>query len=95
MVWQPSFRSAVCVLGAPYPSLSRFSRQSVSGSWCWYRCTSTRKFDTLDTKIERKFDTLDRKIDDLSAFLRDTVLEFKGEIGELRGAVRPHPPAQD
>ena len=49
----------------------------------------------LDTKIERKFDTLDRKIDDLNAFLRDTVLEFKGEIGELRGAVRPRPPAQD
>ena len=54
-----------------------------------------RKFDALDNKFERKFDTLDRKIDDLNAFLRDTVLEFKGEIGELRGAVRTHPPAQD
>ena len=53
------------------------------------------KFDTLDSKIENKFDTLDRKMDDLSAFLRDTVLEFKGEIGELRGAVRPHTPVQD
>ena len=54
-----------------------------------------RKFDTLDSKIERKFDALDREINDLSAFLRDTVLEFKGEIGELRGAVRTHTPAQD
>ena len=49
----------------------------------------------LDSKIERKFDTLDRKIDDLNAFLRDTLLEFKGEIGELRGAVRTHTPSQD
>ena len=47
----------------------------------------------LDSKIERKFDTLDRKIDDLNAFLRDTLLEFKGEIGELRGAVRNHTPS--
>ena len=47
-----------------------------------------RKFDTLDSKIERKFDALDREINDLSAFLRDTVLEFKGKLGELRGAVR-------
>ena len=63
----------------------------------WWRLDSKieRKFDTLDRKIERKFDTLDRKIDDLNAFLRDTVLEFKGEIGELRGAVRTHTPAQD
>ena len=63
----------------------------------WWRLDTKieRKFDTLDTKMERKFDTLDRKIDDLNAFLRDTVLEFKGEIGELRGAVRTHPPAQD
>ena len=63
----------------------------------WWRLDSKieRKFDTLDSKIERKFDTLDRKIDDLNAFLRDTVLEFKGEIGELRGAVRTHPPSQD
>lgn len=38
---------------------------------------------------------LDRKIDDLNAFLRDTLLEFKGEIGELRGAVRNHTPSQD
>ena len=53
------------------------------------------KFNTLDSKIENKFNTLDRKMDDLSAFLRDTVLEFKGEIGELRGAVRPHTPVQD
>jgi len=53
------------------------------------------KFSTLDTKIENKFDTLDRKLDDLSAFLRDTVLEFKGEIGELRGAARTHTPVQD
>lgn len=49
----------------------------------------------LDSKIECKFDTLDRKIDDLNAFLRDTLLEFKGEIGELRGAVRNHTPSQD
>ena len=63
----------------------------------WWRLDSKmeRKFDTLDSKMERKFDTLDRKIDDLNAFLRDTLLEFKGEMGELRGAVRTHTPAQD
>ena len=49
----------------------------------------------LDSKIERKFDTLDRKIDDLNAFLRDILLEFKGEIGELRGAVCTHTCSQD
>ena len=62
----------------------------------WWRLDSKieRTFDTLDSKIERKFDTLDRKIDDLNAFLRDTVLGFKGESGEVRGAVRPHIPSQ-
>ena len=63
----------------------------------WWRLDSKmeRKFDTLDSKMERKFDTLDRKIDDLNAFLRDTLLEFKGEMGELRGAVRPRTSSQD
>ena len=49
----------------------------------------------LDRKMERTCDTRDRKIDDLNAFLRDPVLEFTGESGELRGAVRPHPFSQD
>ena len=49
----------------------------------------------LDRKIERTFDTLDSKSDALNAFLRDTVLGFKGESGEVRGAVRTHPPSQD
>ena len=47
----------------------------------------------LDRKIARTFDTLDRTIDELTAFLRDPVLGFKGESGELRGAVRP--PSRD
>lgn len=49
----------------------------------------------LDSKMERKFDTLDRKIDDLNAFLRDTLLEFKGEIGELKGTAHTHTSPQD
>ena len=49
----------------------------------------------LDSKIARTCDTLDRTIDDLTAFLRDPVLEFTGESGAWRGAVRPHPPSQD
>ena len=48
-----------------------------------------------DSKSERTCDTLARKIDDLTAFLRDPVLEFMGESGELRGAGRPHPPSRD
>ena len=63
----------------------------------WWRLDSKmeRKFDTLDSKIERKFDTLDRRIDDLNAFLRDTLLELKGEIGELKGTAHTHTPLQD
>ncbi len=57
-------------------------------AWSWARWW-------LDSKIERTCDTRDRKIDDLNAVLRDTVLEFKGEIGELRGTVRPPTPSQD
>ena len=53
------------------------------------------KFDTLETKFDRKFDTLDSKIDTLNAFLRDTLLEFKSEIGELKGVARTPAPAQD
>ena len=49
----------------------------------------------LDRKMEHTCDTLDSKSDALSAFLRDPVLEFTGESGEVRGAVRPHPPSQD
>ena len=49
----------------------------------------------LDSKLERKFDTLDSKIDTLNAFLRDTLLEFKSEIGELKGVARTPAPAQD
>ena len=54
-----------------------------------------RQFDTLETKFDRKFDTLDSKIDTLNAFLRDTLLEFKSEIGELKGVARTPAPAQD
>ena len=53
------------------------------------------KFDTLETKFDRKFDTLDSKIDTLNAFLRDTLLAFKSEIGELKGVARTPAPAQD
>ena len=53
------------------------------------------EFDTLETKFDRKFDTLDSKIDTLNAFLRDTLLEFKSEIGELKGVARTPAPAQD
>ena len=63
----------------------------------WWRLDSKleRKFDTLETKFDRKFDTLDSKIDTLNAFLRDTLLEFKSEIGELKGVARTPAPAQD
>ena len=54
-----------------------------------------RKLDTLETKFDRQFDTLDSKIDTLNAFLRDTLLEFKSEIGELKGVARTPAPAQD
>ena len=53
------------------------------------------KFDILETKFDRQFDTLDSKIDTLNAFLRDTLLEFKSEIGELKGVARTPAPAQD
>ena len=49
----------------------------------------------LDREIEGTFDSLDSKSDELTAFLRDPVLKFKGESGELRGAVRTHPPSRD
>ena len=49
----------------------------------------------LDRKIARTFDTRDSKLDALNAVLRDPGLEFKGESGEVRGAVRTHTPAQD
>ena len=63
----------------------------------WWRLDSKleRKLDTLETKFDRKFDTLDSKIDTLNAFLRDTLLEFKSEIGELKGVARTPAPAQD
>ena len=48
-----------------------------------------------DSKSERTCATLARKIDDLTAFLRDPVLEFTGESGEVRGAVRPPTPSRD
>ena len=63
----------------------------------WWRLDSKleRKLDTLETKFDRKFDTLDSKIDTLNAFLRDTLLAFKSEIGELKGVARTPAPAQD
>ena len=63
----------------------------------WWRLDSKleRKLDTLETKFDRQFDTLDSKIDTLNAFLRDTLLEFKSEIGELKGVARTPAPAQD
>ena len=78
------------------PTLGTLTGMVVGLFTIWWRLDSKmeRKFDTLDTKMENKFDTLDRKLDDLSTFLRDTVLEFKGEIGELRGAARTHTPVQ-
>ena len=49
----------------------------------------------LDSKMERTFDTLDRKSDALNAVLRDILLKFMGESGEVRGGVCTRTPSQD